>query len=84
MLVMTAEHARSVVGRLADELHKVPVLQHFAAIVPLPTPDQQLGVRLVEAWATPKNCSSDVSWDVEDPSMQPAAVFDATAVKLDT
>lgn len=84
VLVMTAEHARSVVGRFPDELHKVFVLQHFTATVPLPTRNQELGEWLAEAWATPKNYASDVSWDLEDPSMQPTTVFDAIEVRLDT
>ena len=83
VLVMTAEHARTVVGRFPNQLQKIFVLQHFAATVPLPSPGQELGNWLAATWATPRNYASDASWDVEDPYGKSTAVFDVAEAELD-
>lgn len=83
VLVMTAEHARAVVGRFPKARHKVFVLEHFAAEVQPAGDSDSVDSWLSEAHKIPRDYSRDDGWDIQDPNGQSDAIYSAVEVQID-
>ena len=83
ILVMTADHAKAVVGRFPATRHKVFLLRHLAQEVqPAEVTDS------VDGWLTSvhdiaRDYSHGEEWDIEDPMGQSDAVYQAVAAQID-
>ena len=75
VLVMTAEHAKSVVGRFPAERHKVFVLRHLANEAEPAAADDTVTSWLERTHALARDYARDEQWDVEDPMGQSEELY---------
>ena len=83
VLVMTAEHARAVVGRYPDARNKVFVMQHLAGELQPAGEDETLDSWLRSAYAIRRDYSRDEQWDIIDPNNESEAIYRAVEVQID-
>ena len=84
VLVMTVDHAMSVVGRFADARPKVFLLDHFGQVVQPQPRTHGFEHWLHGLYAQPRDYSAnDQYWEVPDPIGQPEAAFEELAELLD-
>ena len=83
VLVMTAEHARAVVGRYPMARTKVFLLEHLAAEIQ-PAEDTDTADSWIGRVQTMRrDYASGDQWDIQDPISESEAVYKAVEVQID-
>ena len=70
VLVMTADHAKGVVGRFPAARAKTFLLNHLTTVLAPASADESIDQWLRSVWATQRDYSRDESWDIADPNKQ--------------
>lgn len=83
VLVMTADHAKAVVGRFPAHRHKVFVVRHLANEAQPAAAADSVASWLDRVHALPRDYVRDEQWDIEDPMGQSDELYRVVDAQLD-
>ena len=83
VLVMTAEHARAVVGRFPKARTKVFLLEHLAAEVQPAGDADTFDSWLATVHTMRRDYARSEQWDIQDPISESEAIYKAVEVQID-
>ena len=83
VLVMTAEHARAVVGRFPQARTKVFLLEHLAAEIQPASDDDTVDTWVAAVQSMRRDYARSEQWDIQDPISESEAVYQAVEVQID-
>lgn len=83
VLVMTAEHARSVVGRFRTERRKVFALAHLVSDLMPPDVGDTVDEWLNTVYAKARDYSRNEQWDIQDPISESDTIYQAVEIQID-